>query len=87
MKKLIHHGKRIVRIIGGIVVVLAGLILAIPGVPGPGLLVVFIGLSILAVDFVWAHRVKTKIEDQTSKVMRKVRGQPKTATTAPAEKV
>ena len=86
MKRLIHHGKRVIRITGGIVIVLVGLILAIPGVPGPGLLVIFIGLSILAMDFVWAHRLKTKIEHQAGKVIKKVRGQPEAETTAPAEK-
>ena len=87
MKWLIHHTKRVLRIIAGIVVLIVGLIMAIPGVPGPGLVVIFIGLSILAVDFVWAHRIKTKIEHQAGKVIKKVRGQPKPETTAPAEKV
>ena len=74
MKRLIHHGKRVARITAGVVVLLAGLIMAIPGVPGPGLLVIFIGLSILAVDFVWAHNLKMKIRDHTKKIMDKIRG-------------
>ena len=74
-----------IRIVGGIVVLTAGLILAIPGVPGPGLLFIFIGLSILAIDFVWAHRLKTKLHDQAGKLLGKMRGQPKTQ--APAEKI
>jgi tellurite resistance protein TerC len=85
MRWLIHHGKRMIRIVGGIVVLLVGIVLAIPGVPGPGLILVFVGLSILAIDFVWAHRLKTKLHDQAGKLFRKVRGQPKTQ--APAEKI
>ncbi len=74
MDWLIHHAKRVARITAGVVVLVAGLIMAIPGVPGPGLLVIFIGLSILAVDFVWAHRLKTKIRDTTKAAVDKVRG-------------
>jgi tellurite resistance protein TerC len=74
MDWLIHHGKRIARITAGVVILVAGLILVIPGVPGPGLLVIFIGLSILAVDFVWAHRLKTKIQDTTKAAVDKIRG-------------
>ena len=74
MKRLIHHGKRVARVTAGVVVLLVGLIMAIPGVPGPGLIVMFIGLSILAVDFVWAHRLKTKIRDTAKNAMDRVRG-------------
>jgi tellurite resistance protein TerC len=77
MKRLIHHGKRVARITAGIVVLVVGLILAIPGVPGPGLLVIFVGLSILAVDFVWAHRLKTKLKDGAGRLADKVRGKPR----------
>ncbi len=68
-----HHGKRVVRIIAGIIVIIAGLVLMIPGVPGPGFLVLFAGLSILAIDFVWAHRLKTSIQNGAGKVVNKVR--------------
>lgn len=74
MKWLVHHAKRVARITAGLGVVMAGLIMAIPGVPGPGLLVIFAGLSILAVDFVWAHRLKTKMKDTAGKVVNKIRG-------------
>ena len=73
MKWIFHHGKRVLRITGGVLVVLAGLVLMIPGVPGPGLLVLFLGLSILAVDFVWAHRLKESIKTTAKKVFNKVR--------------
>ena len=74
MQWLIHHGKRVAPITSGIVVVVIGVVMSIPGVPGPGLLVIFAGLSILAVDFVWAHRLKTKIKESAGKVVDKVRG-------------
>ena len=84
MKWLIHHGKRVARISAGVLILIAGIILASPGVPGPGLLVIFAGLSVLAIDFVWAHRLKKKIEHHTKTVVDKVRGKPKEE--VPAEK-
>lgn len=70
---MIHHAKRIARITAGVVVLIIGILMAVPGVPGPGLLVIFIGLSILAVDFVWAHRLKKKLQDTARSAVDKVR--------------
>ncbi len=77
MHPLLHHGKRLLRITSGVIVVIVGLIMMIPGVPGPGLVVVFLGLSILAVDFVWAHRLRERMKDTARKVVDKVRTLPK----------
>jgi uncharacterized protein (TIGR02611 family) len=41
----------------GFLVVLAGIVLSLPLVPGPGILVVAIGLMILALEFAWAERL------------------------------
>ncbi len=41
----------------GFLVVLAGIVLSLPLVPGPGVLVVAIGLMILALEFAWAERL------------------------------
>jgi len=87
MKWVIHHAKRVARITAGVLLLLIGLAMSIPGVPGPGLLVIFAGLSILAIDFVWAHRVKTKIQDTAKNAVQKVRGLKKPAGAAPAERV
>ena len=75
MKRLVHNTKRVLRITAGILVLVAGIVMSIPGVPGPGLVVVFAGLSILAIDFVWAHRLKAKLKHQAGKILDKVRGQ------------
>jgi uncharacterized protein (TIGR02611 family) len=50
-----RNAKRIVVTIVGAVVVIVGLIL-IP-LPGPGWLIVFAGLAILATEYVWAQRL------------------------------
>ena len=73
MNWLIHHTKRVLRITSGILLLIVGLVLMVPGVPGPGLLLIFLGLSVLAVDFVWAHRAKTYLKAQGDKVVSKVR--------------
>jgi hypothetical protein len=70
----VRHGKRVARITSGVILILVGLILMIPGVPGPGFLVVFAGVSVLAVDFVWAHRLKTKLKDGAGKLYDRLRG-------------
>ena len=73
MKWLIHHTKRVLRITGGILLLIAGLILMIPGIPGPGFLLIVLGLSILAVDYVWAHRLNTYLKSKADTVVSKVR--------------
>ena len=42
----------------GIALVLVGFILALPLVPGPGLLVMFVGLTVLSTEFEWARRLR-----------------------------
>lgn len=55
MKRLKHHSKRVlIGIVGGFVVLLG--IVMIP-YPGPGWLVVFAGLAILATEFEFAQRL------------------------------
>lgn len=43
--------------IAGSCVLLAGVVLSLPFVPGPGLLLVAIGLGMLALEFAWAERL------------------------------
>ena len=73
MNRLIHHAKRVLRITSGILLLVAGLILMIPGIPGPGFLLILLGLSILAVDYVWAHRLNTYLKAKAGKVVSTVR--------------
>jgi uncharacterized protein (TIGR02611 family) len=55
MHKLTHHLKRTLIAIAGTIVILVGIVL-IP-YPGPGWLVVFAGLAILATEFAFAERL------------------------------
>jgi flagellar biosynthesis component FlhA len=73
MHWFLHHGKRIIRITAGFAIILIGMGLGfVPGIPGFPL--VFIGLAILAVDFIWARRLKAHLKEQADKVVNKVRG-------------
>ena len=47
---------RICRIVGGIVLLLVGLFLSLPGIPGPGIVLIFVSFGILSRDFKWAKR-------------------------------
>jgi uncharacterized protein (TIGR02611 family) len=57
-----HHKQRgrVYRIAFGVMgftVLLAGVVLSLPFVPGPGLLLIAIGLGMLALEFAWAERL------------------------------
>src|ERR687895_858928 len=67
---------RIAIVIVGVLIVLAGVVLSAPGVPGPGIAVILIGLGFLALEFdraerlleraiIWADEAKERAE-QTS---------------------
>lgn len=45
----------------GSIVILAGLALSLPGIPGPGLLLVAVGLAMLALEFDRAERLLEKV--------------------------
>jgi len=68
-----RSGKRIAVTIAGFAVLLAGVALLV--LPGPGWLLIFIGLAILATEYVWAERLlktaKRKAEQAKDAVLRK----------------
>jgi uncharacterized protein (TIGR02611 family) len=49
--------RTILRISAGFLLLIVGLVLSIPGVPGPGFVVIIIGLVILSDHFHWARRL------------------------------
>jgi uncharacterized protein (TIGR02611 family) len=68
-----RSGKRIAVTVAGFAVLLAGIALLV--LPGPGWLLIFIGLTILATQYVWAERLltaaKRKAEQAKDAVFRK----------------
>jgi hypothetical protein len=47
---------RAFRIVGGFALVIVGAVFAIPGVPGPGIPIILLGLWVLSDHFTWARR-------------------------------
>jgi len=70
-----RNAKRVGITIAGFAVLLAGLVLSLPLVPGPGFLLILAGLAILATEYVWAQRMlnfaKRKAVEAKDKVLRK----------------
>jgi hypothetical protein len=53
---------KLVRIGGGFLLLIAGVLLALPGVPGPGIPIVLLALAILSRHFTWAERAVSWIK-------------------------
>jgi uncharacterized protein (TIGR02611 family) len=56
-----HIAYRAGSVVVGIVLVLAGVVLSGPGVPGPGFVVILLGLGLLALEFKPAERLLEKV--------------------------
>lgn len=54
------RARRLVRIVIGFTVLLAGIAMLV--LPGPGILVVGLGLLILSAEFLWARRLLEKVK-------------------------
>jgi uncharacterized protein (TIGR02611 family) len=66
---LTRYGKRILVIVSGSAVVIAGVAMLV--LPGPGFLVIFAGLAILATEFDWADRLRMKVRERAEEAARK----------------
>jgi uncharacterized protein (TIGR02611 family) len=49
--------RKVLRTMLGFLVLAVGLVLAIPGIPGPGIAIMVVGLVILAEHYHWARRL------------------------------
>ena len=58
--------RRIFRIVSGFTLLLAGAVMLVT--PGPGWLVIFFGLGLLAAEFVWARQLMERIKSEGSRV-------------------
>jgi uncharacterized protein (TIGR02611 family) len=48
--------QRVAIVLAGILIVIAGIVMSGPGVPGPGIVTIIVGLTFLALEFDWAER-------------------------------
>jgi uncharacterized protein (TIGR02611 family) len=60
--------RRVVLIVVGFTLLLAGIVMSVPLVPGPGLVLVIAALAILAVEFVWARQLLARVKEQGSRL-------------------
>jgi hypothetical protein len=71
---MLHHTIRASRILAGALLVVIGVVLALPGIPGPGLLVIFAGLGVLGGEFDWARRLRERMLDAFRRVTGRAHG-------------
>ena len=58
--RTVEQVRRVFLIIAGFTLLLVGGIMLVT--PGPGLLVIFLGLGLLAAEFVWARRLMDRLK-------------------------
>jgi tellurite resistance protein TerC len=60
--RTVEQVRRVFLIIAGFTLLLAGGVMLVT--PGPGMLVIFLGLGLLAAEFVWARRLMNRIKHE-----------------------
>jgi putative transmembrane protein PGPGW len=66
---MLHVTLRVGRVLVGLVLMLGGAVLALPGVPGPGLLLVVGGLALLGHEFHWARRANEWLVERGKRIV------------------
>ncbi len=60
--RTVEQVRRVFLIIAGFTLLLAGGVMLVT--PGPGMVVIFLGLGLLAAEFVWARRLMERIKHE-----------------------
>jgi len=63
--------RRLIVFLIGSTVLLAGVLMLV--LPGPGIVVIIVGLAILATEFAWANRLLTHARDRAARIAQKLR--------------
>ena len=66
---MLHVTLRAGRVIVGLILMLGGAVLTVPGIPGPGLLLVVGGLALLGREFHWARRANEWLLERTKRIL------------------
>jgi len=64
--RTVEQVRRLSRIVGGFTLLLIGIVMLVT--PGPGWLVILLGLGLLAAEFVWARRLMDRIKREGKRV-------------------
>ena len=73
------------RIVSGFTLLLVGVVMLVT--PGPGWLTIFLGLSLLAAEFVWARRLMNRIKHEGGRIKDAVLGQNTQSTQQPQDEI
>jgi uncharacterized membrane protein len=60
---------RLCRIICGFMLLVLGVLMSIPGIPGPGIIVIVLSFAILSRDFYWAERAHNYLKQLWHEVL------------------
>ena len=64
--RTVEQVRRVFLIIAGFTLLLIGGIMLVT--PGPGMLVIFLGLGLLAAEFVWARRLMDRLKQEGGRI-------------------
>ena len=64
--RTVEQVRRVFRVVFGFTLLLAGVLMFFT--PGPGWLVILLGLSLLAAEFIWARRLMDRMKRQGDRV-------------------
>jgi uncharacterized protein (TIGR02611 family) len=62
----VEQVRRVFRVVAGFTLLLAGVLMVFT--PGPGWLVILLGLSLLAAEFIWARRLMDRMKREGERV-------------------
>ena len=72
--KTVEQVRRIFRVVAGFTLLAAGVVMLVT--PGPGWVVILLGLGLLAAEFVWARRLMDRIKREGNRIKDTVLGKP-----------
>jgi uncharacterized protein (TIGR02611 family) len=64
--RTIDQVRRFFKILGGFTLLLVGVVMLVT--PGPGWLVIFLGLTVLAAEFVWAKKLMNRMKQEGNRL-------------------
>ena len=65
--RTVEQVRRVFLIIAGFTLLLIGIVMLVT--PGPGMVVILLGLGLLAAEFVWARRLMERIKEQGGRLV------------------
>jgi uncharacterized protein (TIGR02611 family) len=68
----VEQVRRVFRVVAGFTLLLVGAVMLVT--PGPGWLVIFFGLGLLAAEFVWARQLMERIKREGGRLKETVLG-------------